>query len=81
MSGYVFVLNLSKSGESSHQRCSVKKGALRNFAKFTGNFCEISKSTFSTKYLGTSASGLAMFYLDQMEIVCSAQHHCHWYER
>ena len=35
---------------SSHQRCSVKKGVLRNFTKFTGvfgEFCEISKNTFS----------------------------------
>ena len=39
---------------SSHQRCSVKKGVLRNFTKFTGvfgEFCEISKNTFSTDHL------------------------------
>ena len=24
---------------SNHQRCSAKKGVLRNFAKFTGNTC------------------------------------------
>ena len=48
---------------------------------FPAEFCEISKNTFSTKHLRTTASGLAMFYLDQMEIVCSAQHNCHWYER
>ena len=41
-----------------HQRCSVKKGVLRNFPKFTGKceFCEISKSTFFTKHLRTTAS-------------------------
>ena len=45
------------SYRSSHRRCSVRKGVLRNFAKFTGKqtlaqvfsceFCEISKNTFS----------------------------------
>ena len=66
---------------SSHRRCSVKKGVLkeRNFAKFTrkhlcqslffnikqeilaqvssGKFYNISKSTFSTVHLQTTASG------------------------
>ena len=60
---------------SSHRRCSVKNGVLKNFAKFAGKylchglffnktlaqifsceFCEISKNTFSTKDLGTTAS-------------------------
>ena len=73
---------------SSHRRCSVKKGALRNFAKLTGKdlcqslffnkvaglwpvtllrketlaqaflceFCKISKNTFSTEHLQTTAS-------------------------
>ena len=73
---------------SSHRRCSVKKGAFRNFAKLTGKdlwqnlffnkvaglwpitlqkketlaqaflceFCEISKNTFSTEHLQTTAS-------------------------
>ena len=31
------VLNLLLFFRSSHQRCSVRKGVLRNFAKFTGN--------------------------------------------
>ena len=30
------VLNLLLHFRSSHQRCSVRKGVLRNFAKFTG---------------------------------------------
>ena len=45
------------SFRSSHRRCSVRKGILRNFTKFTGKhlgqslffsceFCEISKNTF-----------------------------------
>ena len=76
---------------SSHQRCSIKKGVLRNFAKFTGKhlcqrlffnkvaclrpeacnfikketlaqvfsceFCNISKNTFFTEQLWTTASG------------------------
>ena len=51
---------------SSHQRCSMKKGVLRNFAKFTGkhlcqslffnNFLEISKNTFFTEHLWTTGS-------------------------
>ena len=72
---------------SSHQRCSVRKSVLRNFAKFTGKhlcqnlffnkvadlacnfikkenlaqvfsseFCEISKNTFFTEHLLTTAS-------------------------
>ena len=54
---------LHKNG-SSHRRCSVKEGVLRNFAKFTGKhrkaslaqvffceFCEISKNTFFTEHL------------------------------
>ena len=70
---------------SCHRRCFVKKGVLRNFAKFTGKhmwqslffskvagrnfikketlaqvfsceFCKISKSTFSTEHLQTTAS-------------------------
>ena len=56
------------SYRSSHQRCSVRKGVLRNFAKFTGKqkqtlaqvfsceFCEISKSTFFTEHLWATAS-------------------------
>ena len=75
----------SANSRSSHWRCSVKKGVLRNFAKFTGKhlsqslffnkvaglrpakketlaqvfsceFCEISKNTFSTEHLRTTAS-------------------------
>ena len=42
--------------------CSVRKGALRNFAKFTGKhlcqrlFFKISKNIFFTEHLGTTAS-------------------------
>ena len=44
---------LTMSLEAVSRRCSVKKGVLRNFAKFAGKylysceFCEISKNTFS----------------------------------
>ena len=63
---------------SNHQRCSMKKDVLRNFAKFTGKhlcqslffkketlaqvfsceFCEISKNTFFTEHLWTTASDI-----------------------
>ena len=54
---------------SSHQRCSVKKDVLRNFAKITGkHLCqslffnkvtgvrEISKNTFFTEHVWATAS-------------------------
>ena len=56
---------------SSHQRCSMKKGVLRNFTNFTGKhlcqslffnevaglrLCEITKHTFLTEQLWTTAS-------------------------
>ena len=60
---------------SSHHTCSIIKGVLRNFAKFTGKhlkkdtlgqvfsceFCEISKNTFFKEHLWAAASvqGLA----------------------
>ena len=60
---------------SSHLRCSVKKGVLRNFAEFTGKylcqrlffnkvaveFCEISKNTFFIEHLRTTASEFLTF--------------------
>ena len=71
----VFGLNSGKYGpeetlyRSSHRMCSVKKGVLRNFAKFTGkHLCQrlflktntskntISKNTFFTEHLRTTAS-------------------------
>ena len=33
---YLIVISLGGKYRSSHQRCSVKKGGLRNFSKFTG---------------------------------------------
>ena len=36
---YGIVNYFSKRLRSSHQRCSVRKDVLRNFAKFTGNTC------------------------------------------
>ena len=33
---------------SSHQKCSIKKGALKNFAKFTDVFFVILKNTWTT---------------------------------
>ena len=56
-------INLSKIWSSSHRRCSVRKGVLRNFTKFTEKHlcqshffnkvagCEISNSTFFTEHL------------------------------
>ena len=48
---------------SSHQRCSVKKGVLRNLAKFTGKhlcqslfFNEVASGAFLTEHVWATAS-------------------------
>ena len=62
---------------SSHQRCSLRKGVLRNFPKFTGKhlcqrlfsnkvaglakFCEMSKNTFFTEHIRTTATYTLLF--------------------
>ena len=52
---FLWLLTISKG--SSHQRCSVKKGVLENFAKFTGKHqCQ---SLFFNKVAG--ASGLQLY--------------------
>ena len=45
-----WVDNCDKSYRSSHQRCSVKKGVLRNFKKFTGK--HLSQSLIFNKVAG-----------------------------
>ena len=38
----VFAITIQMTIRSSHQRCSVKKGVFRNFAKFTGkHLCQV----------------------------------------
>ena len=38
----VFAITIQMTTRSSHQRCSVRKGVLRNFAKFTGkHLCQV----------------------------------------
>ena len=49
------VTNFHFSDRSSHQRCSIKKGVLRNFAKFTGK--HLCQSLFFNKV----ASGACNF--------------------
>ena len=37
-----FAITIQMTTRSSHQRCSVRKGVLRNFAKFTGkHLCQV----------------------------------------
>ena len=43
---------------SSHQRCSVRKGLLRNFTKFTGK--HLCQSLFFNKVAGLRPVNLAM---------------------
>ena len=68
------VLHPSEFPRSSHQRCSVKKGVLKNFTNFTGKHLlpvlesptqmfsceiwEIFKNTYFKEYLWTTASVL-----------------------
>ena len=38
----VFAVAIKMTTRSSHQRCSVRKDGLRNFAKFTGkHLCQV----------------------------------------
>ena len=41
---------------SSHQRCSIEKGVLRNFKKFTGK--QLCQSLFFSKVAGHSGTGV-----------------------
>ena len=47
---FLFKIIISFTVRSSHQRCSMRKGALRNFAKFTGK--HLCKSLFLNKVAG-----------------------------
>ena len=58
---------LTTFNKSSHQRCSIRKGVLRNFTKFTGKqlcqslfFNKVAglKNTFFTEHRWTTVSGL-----------------------
>ena len=56
----VNIQNFSPVFKSSHQRCSVRKGVLRNFAKFTGKYpCQ---SLFFNKVAGLRQSLKTIFY-------------------
>ena len=52
---------------SSHRRCSIKKGVLKIFAKFTGKhlfqseFCEIFKNPSFTEHRQATASEFSLF--------------------
>ena len=49
-------LNILSSARSSHQRCSIIKGVLRNFTKFTGK--HLCQSLFFNKVAGLSPATL-----------------------
>ena len=54
---------------SSHQRCSVRKGALRNFTKFTGK--HLCQALFYNKVAGSELTNLLkkrLFYYEFWEI-------------
>ena len=56
-------VNAAVIHRSSHRRCSIIKGVLRNFSKFTGKrlcqslFFNKAAKTFFTEHLRTTASG------------------------
>ena len=60
LSGYASWKDGRKNGKfmtrRSHRRCSVKKGILRNFAKFTGNTC--ARVSFFNKVAGLGPATL-----------------------
>ena len=67
-----FIINDKVSCRCSHERCSVKKGVLKNLENFIGNhqcwclflkscrseYCEIFKSTYFEEHLRTTASDI-----------------------
>ena len=70
----------NRIGRSNHRRCSVRKGVLRNFAKFIGKhlaqvfsyeFCEISKNKFFTEYLWATTSGWARLFHSELNYLLS----------
>ena len=65
---------------SSHRKCSIKKGILKNFAKFTGKhlcqslffiFWRNFKNTFFTKHLRGTASVICNIFLSTSSLACS----------
>ena len=46
----VFAITIQMTIRNSHQRCSVRKGVLRNFAKFTGK--HLCQAVFFNKVAG-----------------------------
>ena len=75
---------LSSSVEAVVQRCSLKKGVLRNFVKFTGRketlaqvfsyeFCNISKSTYYRTRL-MAASGYMHCEIDWAILLFNEEH-------
>ena len=61
----VFAITIQKAIRSSHQRCSVRKGVLRNFAKFTGK--HLCQSLFFNK---VSGSGPATLFKKRLWYMC-----------
>ena len=53
---FVYMFIWGKPFRSSHQKCSVRKGLLRNFAKFTGKY--LCQSLFFTKVAGLRPESL-----------------------
>ena len=62
---------------SSHQRCSVRKGVLRNFTKFTGK--HLSQSLFDTvftEHLRTTASVKCSLSKTKVKVAWTLCLHC-----
>ena len=85
----VFILHDLTIGEAVFERCSVRKGVLGNFVKFTGKYLcqslffkkvaglrpqEISKNTFSYRTPPAAASLIGMKYLHSKDF--EAGHTC-----
>ena len=52
----VFIIIIQMTTRGNHQRCSIRKGVLRNFAKFTGKY--LSQVLFYNKVAGLKLATL-----------------------
>ena len=59
----VMALHFCLVFRSSHQRCSVKKGFLRNFTKFTGkHLCQVFVKFLRTPFLQNTSGRILLSY-------------------
>ena len=60
----------------SHQKCSVRKGVLRYFSKFTGK--HLCQSLFYNKAAGDSGTGVFLWIFRNSKNTLFTEHACAW---